>query len=187
MQKHRRSKATIFVFLTLILSGCVMTSKHDIIKNDQATLMFGGQKNLLWIGHDGQQILLERMLGESDRTYIAQSVEDPSDATPVRFLEWPEFSLLPDEKAYIATAELTEGKDKEKIWYYQLLTNNLVKNIWTSWSFDPPDGKHIEIKNLDELKSALNTMVENKHFKRRELIVFRAASDMSPQNMTTKE
>lgn len=179
MNASPRRHGIIFGFLFMVLCGCVMTSQNDIIKNDDATLMFGGQKTLLWIGHDGQQILLERLQGERDRTYLAQSIDDPADSTPVRFLEWPEFDLLPEERAYIATAELKEDKTKEKTWYYQLLTNDVTKNIWTSWSFDPPDGKEIKLENLDQLKTALKAMVENKHYKRRELIVFRAATDNS--------
>lgn len=179
MRANPRTHRTVLFVLLMLLCGCVITSEHDIIKNDEATLMFGNQKTLLWIGHDGQQILLERLAGERDRTYLAQSIDDPADSTPVRFLEWPEFDLLPQERAYIATAELKDEKTKEKTWYYQLLTNDVTKNIWSSWSFDPQDGKEIKVENLEQLKDALKTMVENKHYKRRELIVFRAATDSS--------
>lgn len=177
MQKVLSVKNAVLGLFLIVLCGCVITSDKEIIRNDDATIMFGGHQDLLWIDHDNQEILLERLSGEKDRTYLAFALNDPAEATSVRFLEWPEFDLIPGERAYIIIAEIMSEKDRQTNWYYQLLTYDTIKNIWAGWSFDPPEGKERKVQNLEELKGVLKAMIENKHFKRRELIVFRAAGN----------
>lgn len=173
-----RHTSKILLVLTLFfLSGCVISSDTDIIKNNDATVMFGGQQNLLWIDNDGQQILLERLSGDWDNSYMAQDIANPADSSRVRFLSWPEFELLPGESAFIATAEMIDKNNVATAWYYQLLTYDSTRNIWATWSFDPPDGKELKVRTLDELKKSLTRMIKDKHFKRRELIVFRASGE----------
>ncbi len=159
----------------LLLCGCVIKSRNEIIKNDQSVVMFKGAKNLIWITHDDQEIMLEKLNGKLDRTYLGRSLEDLSDTILVRFYKWPDSNLIPDEDVYIISGYLNEKN--EQAYYYQLLTFAPATKVWTSWVYDAPDNTEIKVKNLNELKQALKKMIEDRHLKRLELVTLKPASE----------
>ena len=168
----------ILTVLSLVfLCGCVIKSNKEIINNDDALRMFGGAKNLLWVGHDGEKILLEKYEDNYDRTYMARSLEDPSDSLLVRFYKWKDSDLVPGEDVYIVEG-ITKEKGKD-VYYFQLLTFDTTKSVWTNWSYNPPDNNEKLVENLDGLKETFKTMMKEKSFLRKELLVFRAATEFT--------
>lgn len=168
----------------LFLCACVIKSENEIINNDQSEKMFGGEKNLMWVGQDKQEIMLERMNGKFDRTYIARSLDDLSDSIIVRFMRWDEESLIPNEDVYIVSG--FEENRKEKIYYYQLLTYDPDKKVWTSWTYEDPDNTEIKVMTMPELKKSFRKMLQTKQFKRQELLAFTKASDWNFDNIDKK-
>lgn len=163
----------------IFLCGCVIKSKKEIIRDNDAEMMFNGAKNLLWIADDSQKILLEKYDEEYDRTYLASSVEDPSETVIVRFYNWKDGTPIPNEETYIVSGTIinTTPRKGKRIYYYQLLTFDPLKNVWTTWNFSPPDDKEIVVNNIAELKKAFKMMIEEKYFKRKEQLAFRVATD----------
>ncbi|MBK6895607.1 MAG: hypothetical protein IPH06_03320 [Alphaproteobacteria bacterium] len=166
---------TLLFLSLLVLSGCVIKSRNEIISNEQSEIMLGGARHLLWITHDNESILLERFQKELERTYFASSLSDPSENVIVRFYKWSGAELVPNEDTFIVAAVTTNKKNRE--YYYQLLSFDPSKSVWTTWSYTPPDDKEIIVSDLKELKNAFKTMVEKKYFQRKELLCFRIAHD----------
>jgi hypothetical protein len=166
---------TLLFLSLLVLSGCVIKSRNEIISNEQSEIMLGGARHLLWITHDNESILLERFQKELERTYFASSLSDPSENVIVRFYKWSGAELVPNEDTFIVAAVTTNKKNRE--YYYQLLSFDPSKSVWTTWSYTPPDDKEIIVSDLKELKNAFKTMVEKKYFQRKELLSFRIAHD----------
>lgn len=172
LHRYRQVKI-LMLFSVLFLCGCVIKSEKEIIKNDQSTLMFKGAKNLIWITHDDQQIMLERLKGKFDRTYLGRSLEDLSEIVMVRFYKWPEENLIPGEDLYIVSGYLEEKGSKA--YYYQLLTHDSSSEKWTTWAYNSPDNKEVKVENFDQLLHTFRKMIEDKHFIRQELITFKSA------------
>lgn len=166
---------TLLFLSLLVLSGCIIKSRNEIISNEQSEIMLGGARHLLWITHDNESILLERFQKELERTYFASSLSDPSENVIVRFYKWSGAELVPNEDTFIVAAVTTNKKNRE--YYYQLLSFDPSKSVWTTWSYTPPDDKEIIVSDLKELKNAFKTMVEKKYFQRKELLSFRIAHD----------
>lgn len=172
----------------LLLCACVIKSNKEIIRNKDSEMMFGGARNLLWVAHDHQKILLEKYQKEFDRTYLASSLDDPSESVIVRFYKWKDSDVVPNEDAFIVSGTVinkNQGKRK-RVYYYQLLTFDPAKNVWTTWSYEPPDDKEIVVTSMDSLKKSFKQMVEKKYFMRQQLLAFKVATDLGPETDRSK-
>lgn len=158
-------KRALFFVFALFLSGCVVTSKTELVTNDTATLMFDGQPRLMWEQGDKQRISLELLPGDKNRTYLARNLSEPDEPIEVRFQKWPDFEVLTKEGTYVLAALIPDGEKKD-VWYYQLLTHDETRDLWSIWNYSTPNSKELEVHSIEELKKTFSDIIKNKKFER---------------------
>ncbi len=163
----------------MLLTGCIISSPNEIIKNEDAFALFNGADHLYMVQHEGEKFLLKKGEDEKNNTYMLQAWGEPEENAEVRFYMWDNEDIFPELDKFIVSILLNDDDGSN---YIYTIMGRTYAGVWVEMHFDPEDNKEIIVTNMEELEKELVTMIRSGEYERQELIGLKIATPANIQN-----